>query len=59
MSPLYVLAVSLSLRALAPILAVIRAEKKDLPAIIHGPGDNGLRDDDDANGDDPPSLPKP
>lgn len=62
MVPVYVvLAIPPSLVGLAAVLAVIRANKDDLPAIVRalmrvGPRDDE-RDDDSAKG--PPSLPKP
>ena len=62
MLPVYVvIAVPPSLVALARVLAVLRADKKDLPAIIHGPSGNGPHDDgrDEDDGKGPPSLPKP
>jgi hypothetical protein len=53
--PVYiVMAIPLSLVGLAAVLAVIRADAKDLPAIVRAlfgrPGE-------DDRGDDPPSLP--
>ena len=61
MSPYAILAIPASFVGLAVVLAVIRADPKDLPAIIRalrgmGPGDD-KRDDDSGNG--PPSLPRP
>jgi hypothetical protein len=61
-SPVYlVIAVQPSLRALAVVLAVIRADPKDLPAIVRALIKPGSRDDkrDGDDGNDPPSLPKP
>ena len=48
---------------LAVVLAVIRADRRDLPAIVRAlmrmrPPD-GERDDGHDKGNDPPSLPKP
>jgi hypothetical protein len=56
-----VIAVPPSLIALALVLAVLRADKKDLPAIIHGPSGKGPHDDEreENDGKGPPSLPKP
>lgn len=60
MVPVYVvISVPPSLIGLAAVVAVIRARKDDLPAIVRalmrmGPGDD-KGDDDDGNG--PPSLP--
>jgi hypothetical protein len=45
------------LLALAVIVAVIRADPKDLPAIVRALMRMGPRDDDSGKG--PPSLPKP
>lgn len=62
MLPVYVVsAIPLSLIALAKVLAVLRADKKDLAAIIHGPSANRLSDDkrDDDGDAKPPALPKP
>jgi hypothetical protein len=56
--PIYVvLAVPPSLVGVATVLAVIRANKEDLPAIVRALMRIGPRDDDDGKG--PPSLPKP
>jgi len=58
MVPLYVvLAVPPSLVGVAAVLAVIRAKKEDLPAIVRALMRMGPRDDD--SGKPPPSLPKP
>lgn len=58
MPPVYVVfAIPPSLVGLAAVLAVIRADTKDLPAIVRALMRMGHRDDDDR--DDPPSLPKP
>jgi hypothetical protein len=46
-----------SLVGVAVVLAVIRAKKEDLPAIVRALMRTGPRDDDKR--DDPPSLPKP
>lgn len=55
--PVYVLiAVPPSLVGLAAVLAVIRAKKDDLPAIVRALMRVGPRDD---SGNGPPSLPKP
>ena len=57
MLPVYVVvAVPPSLVGLAAVLAVMRANKDDLPAIVRALMRMGHRDDDR---DDPPSLPKP
>lgn len=56
--PIYALfAVAPCLVGVAVILAVIRANKDDLPDIVRALMRMGQRDDDDGNG--PPSLPKP
>jgi hypothetical protein len=56
--PVYVvIAVPPSLIGLAAVLAVIRAKKDDLPAIVRALMRMGPRDDDTGNG--PRSLPKP
>jgi hypothetical protein len=56
--PVYVVvAVPPSLVGLAAVLAVIRANKDDLPAIIRTLMRMGPRDDDTRKG--PPSLPEP
>ena len=58
MLPVYVVvAVPPSLVGVAAILAVIRANKNDLPAIVRALMRVGPRDDDSGKG--PPSLPKP
>ena len=46
-----------SLVGVAALVAVIRARKDDLPAIVRAIMRMGPRDDDDQKG--PPSLPKP
>jgi hypothetical protein len=55
-SPIYPLTALALCFGIAAILAVIRADRKDLPAIVRAlfgrPGDDDDRDD-------PPSLPKP
>jgi hypothetical protein len=55
------LAVPPSLVGLAAVLAVIRANKEDLPDIVRALMRVGARDDkrDDDSGKGPPSLPKP
>ena len=53
MSQFAILAVPLSLVAVAFILAVIRAEPKDLPAIVRAMRGTGPGDDDEE--DDPPA----
>jgi hypothetical protein len=55
------LAVPPSLVGLAAVLAVIRANKEDLPDIVPALMRVGARDDkrDDDSGTGPPSLPKP
>jgi hypothetical protein len=56
--PVYVLvAVPAVLIGLAIVLAVIRADPKDLPAIVRAVMRSGPPDDDGGQG--PPSLPKP
>jgi hypothetical protein len=55
--PYAILALPLSLIALGFIVAVIRANKDDLPAIVRAM--RGIRPGDDGERDDPPSLPKP
>jgi hypothetical protein len=56
--PVYVvLAVPPSLVGVAAVLAVIRAKKDDLPAIVRALMRMGPGDDDSGKG--PPSLPKP
>lgn len=56
--PVYVLvAVPAVLIGLAIVLAVIRADPKDLPAIVRAVMRLGLPDDDGGKG--PPSLPRP
>lgn len=58
MVPIYVLfAVPPSLVGVAAVLAVIRANKDDLPDIVRALMRVGPRDDD--SGKSPPSLPKP
>ena len=58
MLPVYiVLAVPPSLVGVAAVVAVIRANKDDLPAIVRALMRIGPRDDDSGKG--PPSLPKP
>lgn len=58
MVPVYVvLAIPPSLVGLAAVLAVIRANKDDLPDIVRALMRMGPRDDD--RGDRPPGLPKP
>jgi hypothetical protein len=60
--PVYVvIAVPPSLVGLAAILAVVRANKDDLPAIVRALMRVGPRDDkrDDDSGKGPPSLPEP
>ena len=64
MVPVYVvIALPSSLVGLAYLLAVIRANKDDLPDIVRGIGGTGQPrdddDDDDDSGKTPPSLPKP
>jgi hypothetical protein len=57
MVPFYfVIAVPPSLLGVAAVLAVIRAKKDDLPAIVRALMRIGQRDDDSGKG--PPSLPK-
>lgn len=56
MSYYILLAISPILIGIAVVLAVIRAEPKDLPAIVRALMRMSHRDDDDRN--DPPSLPK-
>ena len=56
--PVYViLAVPSSLFAVAAIVAVIRADRDDLPAVVRALTRMGPRDD--ASGEGPPSLPRP
>lgn len=58
MVPFYlVLVVPPSLVGVAAVLAVIRADPKDLPAIVRALMRTGPRDDD--SGKTPPSLPRP
>jgi hypothetical protein len=52
--PLLVFSVAVGV---AVVLAVIRADRKDLPAIIRALMRMGPRDDDSGKG--PPSLPRP
>jgi hypothetical protein len=56
--PIYVvIAIPSSLFGSAAVLAVVRANKDDLPAIVRALMRMGPRDDDSGKG--PPSLPKP
>lgn len=56
--PVYVvIAIPWALIGLAAVLAVIRANKDDLPDIVRALMRMGQRDDDRRDG--PPSLPKP